>query len=135
MFFGEWRGFLFFYGGKNFKEKGCIYIFIFFYYVYKRLYGIYVFFIFSEVKIYDIVFDLILLSVFKKWKFEENGDLEDVKFKVVKVEEGGDVLSLEKKKKKKKEKRKSEELLEEGYIKYLNIVILISLINVVDFLY
>lgn len=64
MFFGEWRGGG---GGKDFKEKGCIYIFIFFYYVYKKLYGIYVFFTFSEVKIYDIVFDLILLSVFKKY--------------------------------------------------------------------
>lgn len=97
---------------NNFNKKDCKYIFVFSFF--KKLYDFYVFFIFSEVKIYDIVFDLILLSVFKKRKFEENGDLEDVKFKVVKVEEGGDVLSLEKKKKKKKEKRKSEESLEEG---------------------
>lgn len=67
----------------------------------------------SEVKTYDTAFDSTLPSASKKRKFEENGDLEDVKPKVAKVEEGGDAPSSEKKKKKKKEKRKSEEPLEE----------------------
>lgn len=116
MSFGEWRG-----GGKNLKEKGCTYTSTFSHYVYKKLYGIYAFFTFSEVKTYDTAFDSTLPSASKKRKFEENGDLEDVKPKVAKVEEGGDAPSSEKKKKKKKEKRKSEEPLEEGQNELLHI--------------
>lgn len=108
-------------GGKNLKEKGCTYTSTFSHYVYKKLYGIYAFFTFSEVKTYDTAFDSTLPSASKKRKFEENGDLEDVKPKVAKVEEGGDAPSSEKKKKKKKEKRKSEEPLEEGQNKLLHI--------------
>lgn len=121
MSFGEWRGPPPLHGGKNLKEKGCTYTSTFSHYVYKRLYGIYAFFTFSEVKTYDTAFDSTLPSASKKRKFEENGDLEDVKPKVAKVEEGGDAPSSEKKKKKKKEKRKSEEPLEEGQNKLLHI--------------
>lgn len=108
MSFGEW-------GNKNLiKKKGCGYTSALSLYIYEEFYGFYAFFTFSEVKTYDTAFDSTLPSASKKRKFEENGDLEDVKPKVAKVEEGGDAPSSEKKKKKKKEKRKSEEPLEEG---------------------
>ncbi|XP_061189001.1 nucleolar protein 58-like [Saccostrea echinata] len=68
----------------------------------------------SEVKTYDTSFDSTLPSASKKRKFEENGETEDdVKPKVLKMEEDGDAPTSEKKKKKKKEKRKSEEPVEE----------------------
>lgn len=97
---------------NNLNKKDCKYTSGFS--LFKKLYDFYAFFTFSEVKTYDTAFDSTLPSASKKRKFEENGDLEDVKPKVAKVEEGGDAPSSEKKKKKKKEKRKSEEPLEEG---------------------
>jgi hypothetical protein len=64
------------------------------------------------VKTYDASFDSTLPSASKKRKFEENGDTEDVKPKIPKLEAGGDAPTSEKKKKK-KEKRKSEEPTEQ----------------------